>query len=77
MAKGGTKLRHLNHSNINELENMIEALPNKVEIKSVNYVGSNWYCHFTILDYDFVKPIAHGDTDEIKELNKKTKKRGK
>jgi len=78
----GTRLRHLNHSDLSVLEELIERLPDKVEIKSINYgpiasgAATQWICHFTLGDYQMLKSPVFKEPDLVKNINKK-KKRGK
>lgn len=73
----GTRLRHLNASNLSELENMIGSLPDKVEIKTINYAplnsgGANqWIAHFTLHDGQMSVEIASLEPELVKKLNKK------
>lgn len=72
----GTKLRHLNDANLKKLEEMIQSLPYKVEVKTVNYVNGNWFAHFTIRDTMELVPtkeISEQDINKQKATKKKKK----
>jgi len=74
----GTKVRFLQSANPNELQGLIEALPFKVEIKSIQFVGGKWYCWFTLLQNDsFVMDAYPSNEDKIPPAKKsqKTKKK--
>jgi len=75
MSYTKTRLRHLSNSNLKILEGLIQALPYRVEIKSVNQVGQNWYVHFTIAD-NASEPNSFGNSELIakKKVNKKRSK---
>jgi hypothetical protein len=66
----GTRLRHFHGPNLELLEEEIEGLPYKIEIKGVTLKqNGEWYIHFTILDE--VVYQAQNDPDNTK--NKKAK----
>lgn len=74
----GTKARHLSSLNLTELEGQIEALPFKVEIKTWNFIGGKWYCHFNMLEKDFlVKDVFPSEDEKIPPAKKTRKTRKK
>lgn len=51
---GGTRLRHINSSRLDEIENILESLPYKVEIVGVNTRSNGeWYVHFLVPETAF------------------------
>lgn len=75
--RSGTRLRHLNASSLSDLEEMIESLPEKVEIRSINYApvqsggAQQWIVHFTLHDRQMSVDVASQEQDVVKKINKK------
>ena len=63
---GGSRLRHVQGTNLKELEDMLEILPYRVEIINVYRVGANWYVHF------YIPQTAFDSPDVVKEETKST-----
>lgn len=54
MITGGIRLRHIRGSNLEELQLLLEKLPYKVEIITINRMNvGEWFIHFTISDSTF------------------------
>ena len=74
-----TKLRFLQSNNPVELEGQIEALPFKVEIKSVYAMGGKHWVWFTLLDKDFLVketfPSVEDKTPPVEKTRKPRKKK--
>ena len=61
------KLRHINGSDLNELERQLEKIELPIVVHSINKVGSNWYVHFLVQG-------IHEEKQPVKrEKSKKTK----
>ncbi len=58
----GTRLRHLAHRDVNELEKMIEALPAEVSIKQIVKADGKWYCFFALSRMAMRDPLSREDT---------------
>jgi len=69
---GGTRLRYLNSEKLDDLQDMIESLPYKVEIQAINKVGNQWYIHFLIpIVVTAEMPVT---IEQVKETKVKRKK---
>ena len=74
----GTRLRYLNGTNLRELQEIIEALPHKIEIKAINNVSGQWYIHFCLNDFDPNPNVVKSKEEKEIELTGNTrKKRGR
>lgn len=51
------RLRHINGSNLSELEGTLGKIQSPLQVVNVNKVGDNWYIHFLLGDFDNAKPI--------------------
>lgn len=72
---GGSRLRHITGSNLKELEDMLEMLPYRVEIITVNKIGMNWYVHFYIPQTAFDKPETIKEEVKPTVTKKKARRR--
>jgi len=74
----GTKLRFLNSDNPKELEGLIEALPFKVEIKSIYHSGGKHFVWFTVQDNQSTNSIPdYVPEPKVSKTKKKTKTKKK
>jgi hypothetical protein len=58
-----TRLRYVSSSSPQLLEAFLNALPFKVEIKSITAQGKRWFCWFVLPDN-----VSHKDLDKAAEI---------
>ena len=74
-----TQLRHLNAPSLEEVERLLESLPRKVEIKSINFAplrnggASEWIVHFTVDDWVGLSSVEKINQSKQKASSKKEK----
>ena len=73
----GTKLRFLQSDNPRELEGQIEALPFKVEIKSVYAFGGKHWVAFTLLEKDSIVSTTFPSAEDRIPTAKKTPRKNR
>lgn len=66
----GTRLRHIARSSIEEIELILESLPEEVSIKEVMFAKGKWYVFFCIAPYQFVAPLNKEDLIQQKNKEK-------
>lgn len=67
----GTRLRHFIGPVLTEIEDMLESLPYKAEIRGVTKDGQQWYIHYLIPVG--VLPSEH--KKNLKNVNKKSRRK--
>ena len=69
----GTNLKFLVAENANNMEGLIEALPFKVEIKSIYVSGGKVFCWFTLFDNQTL--TSRPEIEMVSKKKTKTKKK--
>jgi hypothetical protein len=70
------KLRHINGSNLKELEMKLQEVKNSIIVLGVNNVGGNWFIHFLVQDTfsDNLDVAYELNTDAIAKSNTKSRR---
>ena len=68
------QLRHINGSNLSELEGTLAEIKRPLQVVAINKAGDNWYIHFLLGDFEDAKPI---EVKQEKSIKTKTLKRRK
>jgi len=70
------KLRHINGSNLKELEMKLQEVKNSIIVLGVNNVGGNWFIHFLVQDTytDNLEVAYELNTEAIAKSNTKTRR---
>jgi hypothetical protein len=70
------KLRHINGSNLKELELKLQEVKNSIIVLGVNNVGGNWFIHFLVQDTytDNLEVAYELNTEAIAKSNTKTRR---
>jgi hypothetical protein len=70
------KLRHINGSNLKELELKLQEVKNSIIVLGVNNVGGNWFIHFLVQDTfsDNLEVAYELNTEAIAKSNTKSRR---
>jgi hypothetical protein len=70
------KLRHINGSNLKELEMKLQEVKNSIIVLGVNNVGGNWFIHFLVQDTfsDNLEVAYELNTEAIAKSNTKSRR---